>query len=85
MPSAFNTQDHQLYVWHPVYLYHAVTILVMFPVSIQVMNANIQCTNMAPDYYFVQPQFGYNDLEWIIVKMAYRDKGLYPIVHFVWQ
>ena len=31
--------------------YHAVTILVMFPVSITVMNANIPCANMAPDYY----------------------------------
>ena len=39
-------------------LYHAVTILIMFPVSITVTNANIHCANMAPDYYFVQPQFG---------------------------
>ena len=37
-------------------LYHAVNILVIFPVSITVMNASIRCTNLAPDYYFVQPQ-----------------------------
>ena len=24
------------------------------------MNANIHCAHMAPDYYFIQPQFGYN-------------------------
>ena len=48
-------------------LYHAVTILVMFPVS-TVTNANIHCANMAPDYYFVQ--FGYNELEWSKIKMA---------------
>ena len=51
-------------------LYHAVTILVMFHVSITVMNAKFQCANMAPDYYFVQSQFGYNELEWSKIKMA---------------
>ena len=25
---------------------------------------------MAPDYYFVQPQFGYNETEWIKIKIA---------------
>ena len=47
--------------------HHADTILVVFPVS---MNANIHCINMAPDYYFVQPQFGNNDMEWSKIKMA---------------
>ena len=28
------------------------------------MNANIHCANMDTDYYFVQPQFGKNELEW---------------------
>ena len=56
--------------YHAIDLYHAVTILVMFPVSITVMKANIHCANMAPDYYFVQPQFGYYELEWIKIKMA---------------
>ena len=51
-------------------LYHALTILVMLPVSITVMNANIHCANVAPGYYFVQPQFGYNELEWSKIKMA---------------
>ena len=51
-------------------LYHAVTILVMFPVTITVLNANIHSTNRAPDYYSVQPQFGYNELEWSKIKMA---------------
>ena len=41
-------------------LNHAVTILVMFLVSITVINANIHCANMTPDYYFVHHQFGYN-------------------------
>ena len=41
------------------------------------MNANIHCVNMAPEYYFLQPQFGYNELEWIKIKMAQRDKGLF--------
>ena len=50
-------------------LYHSVIILVMFPVS-TVTNANIHCANMAPDYYFVQPQFGYNELKWSTIKMA---------------
>ena len=31
---------------------------------------------MAPDYYFVQPQFAYNELEWSKIKMTTRDKGL---------
>ena len=44
-------------------LYHAVTILVMLPI--------IRCANMAPaDYYLVQPQLGYNELEWSQIKMA---------------
>ena len=50
-------------------LYQAVTILVMFPVS----NSNecsIHCANMAPDYYFDQPQFGYNKSEGSKIKMA---------------
>ena len=38
-----------------------VTILVMFPVS---------NNSMALDYYFLQPQFGYNELEWSLIKMA---------------
>ena len=32
---------------------------------------------MAPDYYFFQPQLGYNELEWSKIKMAHLDKGLY--------
>ena len=51
-------------------LYHAVAILVMFPLPITVMNANIHCAYMAPDYYYIQPQFGYNELEWSKIKMA---------------
>ena len=56
--------------WHqPIYLYHAVTILVMFLVS---HDSNERCYSlpMAPDYYFVQPQFGYNELEWSKIKMT---------------
>ena len=49
---------------YALYLYHAVTILVSFPVYITVMNANIHCANKAPDCYFVQPQFGYTEMEW---------------------
>ena len=30
--------------------------LVMFTVSITVMNSNIYCIDMAQDYYFIQPQ-----------------------------
>ena len=56
------------YLIRPIDLYLAVTILVMFPVS-TVTDANIHCANMAPDYYFVQPQFGYNKLEWSKIKM----------------
>ena len=51
-------------------LNHVVIIMVMFPVSITVMNPNIHCANMVPDYYFVQPQFGSNGLEWSKIKMA---------------
>ena len=51
--------------------------LVVFLVSITVMHANIHCANMAPDYYFVQPQFGYDELEWSkIKKAAHCDKDL---------
>ena len=32
--------------------------------------ANIHCANMATEYYFVQPQFGYNELEWSKIKMG---------------
>ena len=55
--------------WLSIDLYHAVTILVRFPVSISAMNANVHCASMAPDYYFVEPQFGY-ELEWSEIKMA---------------
>ena len=42
------------------------------------MHANIHCANMAPDYYLVQPQFGYNELEWSTKsRWPHRDKGLY--------
>ena len=34
--------------------YHTVTVLVMFPVFIIVMNAKIHCANMASSYYFVR-------------------------------
>ena len=40
----------------------------LFPIT--VMNANVHCANMAPDYYFVHPQYGYNDFEWSKIKMA---------------
>ena len=51
-------------------LYHVVAILVIFPVSTTVMNANIHCAKMAPDYYLVQPQFGYNEFDWSKIKMS---------------
>ena len=35
-----------------------------------VMNTYIDCANMVPDYYFVQPQFGYNELKWSKINMA---------------
>ena len=50
-------------------LHHAVTILFMFPVSNK-SNECLHSLRMAPDYYFVQPQFGYNELEWSKIKMA---------------
>ena len=31
---------------------------------------DIHCANMAQDYYLVQPQFVYNELEWSKIKMA---------------
>ena len=34
------------------------------------MNARIHFANIAPDYCFVQPQSGYNELEWSKVKMT---------------
>ena len=55
-------------------LYQAVTILAMLPVSVTVINANTHCANMAPDYYFVQPQFGYNELEWSKSRWPHRTK-----------
>ena len=72
MVNLYGSRPHSPNATHvmTIDLCHAVTILVMFPVSITVMNANIHCTNMAPDYYFVQPQFGYNELEWSKIKMA---------------
>ena len=52
-------------------LCHAVTIFwSCSPFPIKVMNANIHYANMEPDYYFVQPQFGYNELKWSKIKMA---------------
>ena len=48
----------------------------MFPVSNTVINAYIHCANMAPAYYFVQPQFGYNELKWSKSRWPQRDKGL---------
>ena len=57
-------------------LCHAVTILVMFPVSITVMNAHSHCASMAPDYYFVQPQFGYVSWNGEKSRRPLCDKGI---------
>ena len=62
-------------------LYHAITIL--FPVSLTVMTPNVQCANMAPHYYFVQPQFGYMSWNGVNSRWPHRDKGLVHIVQSV--
>ena len=75
-PVIQHLMEHFSDYWHVstkveiIDLYQAVTILVMFPVSITVVTANIHCANMAPDYYFVQPQFGYNEFEFSKIKTA---------------
>ena len=55
------------YIYKSIDIYHAVTILVMFPVS---NNSNECSLRLAPDYYFVQPQFGNDELEWSQIKMT---------------
>ena len=59
----------------PIDICHAVTILVMFPVSITVMNANIHCANMAPDYF--SSILNLVTMSWNGVKCPHREKGLY--------